>query len=99
VHHYWFDGSGLGRVGTPQVLLPVDRNTEAAQTDSWDRSSPTAPAEGLELVLDRVVYNSAGDKILYRLQRTVQLDGSGRVKTISAETQVTIDEPTECLTQ
>jgi len=67
--------------------------TEAEQTDDWDRSS------GCQVevtMLTRFAYNHAGDQKLYAYYRDFVYDAQGALVSVSAETRVTIDTPESC---
>lgn len=87
----------LGTFATPAVILPADFETEAAQSDSWDRSAPPGGTDGVSFrVQTRTAYNDLGDEILYAFFRTYVYDSFGKLATISAETRVTVDVPEIC---
>jgi hypothetical protein len=94
-------GTTAGRVQGPYSMLPADRNTEAAQTDTWDRDNLNGTTQagtiGVIYPGPRVVYVAAGMYMtVWEFYRIVTYDSAGRVATISAETQRAIDVPGVC---
>jgi hypothetical protein len=90
-------GPNLDHSGTEQAMLPTTYETETAQTDTWDRNSPSAGKTGVTLRhCTRIAYDDTGDETLYAYYRTLTYDVWGRLDTISAETRVTIDTPEAC---
>lgn len=88
-------GGGVGTHDSP-ASVGTTAETEAAQTDTWDRDSQGSN-DGVEFtVLCRQAYDSSGDETLYGYYRTVTYDSLGNLATISAETRVTIDTPGLC---
>ncbi len=86
-----------GSAVTPYVMLPATlEGTETAQTDTWDRDNPPAGTDGVIYKGPRVVYNDAGDKVLYGFFRPITCDSVGLVKFIDAETRYTVDTPGAC---
>ena len=97
--------AGLGRpagtCGSPADMLPTaaDFETEAAQTDTWERESPPANTDGLTIrIQTRTAYNEAGDQKLYAYFRQLKFDSTGLLVSVSAETRVVVDTPDPCWT-
>ena len=88
-------GQGQGTHASP-ATVGITAETEAAQSDTWDRSSQGAN-DGVNLVcLTRFAYADAGDATLYAYYRTLSYDSQGNLYAVSAETRVTIDVPEAC---
>ena len=96
--HYVFSGGYVGTSETPYEMLPATlEGSETAQADTFDRTAPAEGKDGVTLkVTTRVVYNDAGDEVLYGLYRTLTFDSAGALATISAETRYIIDTPGVC---
>ena len=70
---------------------------EAADTGTWDIEAQPSGKKGFTLTLTgRVGYFESGDQTLYGYARTLTFDVMGRVMSVSAETQYTIDVPEAC---
>lgn len=94
---YLINIGGTGTAGIPQVILPSAFETEAAQNDTWDRDSPAEGKDGVSVRLQtRTAYDDGSDEKLYAYYRTFIFDSAGNLKTISAETRVTVDTPEAC---
>jgi hypothetical protein len=78
--------------GSPTPLGTNDPNQETAQSDSWTCDGSTAVA----FYVTRSAYNYAGDKKFYQFDRTVKVDKTGKIYSISAETRRIIDTPDAC---
>lgn len=90
-----FAAGGGGTDGTHANPATVGgtAETEAAQTDYWDREDQGAN-DGVQAVqVTRFAYNDAGDQILYAFYRTFTYDSVGALASISAETMTIIDTP------
>jgi hypothetical protein len=71
-----------------------EEGSETALTDTWTAGNDEG--NGLaEWYVSRVVYNEAGDKILYAFLRLRTLDQYGRLYSVSAETRVSVDVTVE----
>jgi len=90
-------GQMLGTASSPESMDPASlEGAEAAQTDTWSRTSQ-GDKDGVDVkVTCRVAYNESGDEKLYGYYRTFGFDSAGRLQTISAETRYIIDTPDEC---
>lgn len=89
--------SHAGTLADPAVILPAAFETEAAQTDAWDRASPPEGKDGVSIRHQtRTAYVHDGDEKLYAYYRTFTYDSSGKLATISAETRVEVDAPDDC---
>lgn len=94
-----FFDNGAGSHEYPYEVLPatIDGDGETAQEDTWDVAAPPAEKDGVLVKLTtRVVYNAAGDTILYGFHRAFEFDSAGKLVTISAETRYTVDTPDAC---
>jgi len=92
-------GRPAGTCGSPADMLPAaaDFETEAAQTDTWERESPPANTDGLTIrIQTRTAYNEAGDQKLYAYFRQLKFDSTGLLVSVSAETRVVVDVPEAC---
>jgi len=86
----------IGASGDPATIGSTGE-TEAADTDTWDRDDPPADKYGVESIeLYRIAYDDSGDEKLYAYYRTKTYDNIGRLVSISAETRVIIDTPEDC---
>jgi len=98
VDRYFFVSGGLGTNNTPESILPASyEGTETAQVDTWDRDDQDEGEDGVAVKLTtRIVYNDAGDEVLYGFYRTFTFDSIGGLATISAETRYAIDTAGDC---
>ena len=89
---------GEGTAENPKEILPTSlEGSETAQTDTWDVDNQDSGYDGVKIkITTRVVYNEAGDQILYGFYRELTFDSIGRLKEISAETRYNVDTPEEC---
>ncbi len=86
-----------GTADNPETILPSTFETEAAQTDTWDRGDQDSGEDGVSVRLQtRTAYDDTSDEKLYAYYRTFVFDSNGVLKTISAETRVTVDTPEDC---
>lgn len=86
-----------GTAASPTVMLPSGFETEAAQSDTWDRTSPAGGTDGVSMrEMTRMAYDDAGDEILYAYYRTKVYDNDGALLTISDETRVAVETPETC---
>ena len=83
------DGGPAEDPGTEvDTLGAAAEGSETALTDSWTAGGD----HGLAVwCVSRVVYNEAGDKILYEFFRLHTYDSNGRLYSVSAETRVEVD--------
>ncbi len=89
---------GAGVVNNPAQLYATYPGVETAQTDTWDIESQVEGEDGVEIpIVSRVVYNSAGDSILYGFYRILTVSSTGATSLVSAETRYEIDDPTACV--
>lgn len=71
--------------------------TEAAQSDSWDRENQAEGKSGVIIAMQtRTAYNDSGDEKLYAYYRDLTYDSGGLLVSVSAETRITIDVPEAC---
>ncbi len=68
----------------------ASEGTETASTATWTAGATNGLAEWY---VSRVVYNHAGNKILYAFLRKRTYDKFGRLYSVGAETRVIVDEP------
>ena len=86
-----------GQASNEATIGTAAEGVEAAATDTWDALAQVAGEHGLDLtVLTRLVYNNAGDEILYGYARTLTFDHLGMLREVSAETRYTIETPDSC---
>jgi len=85
-----------GTYSSPLTLYNTAEGSETAQTDDWDRNDQGAYDGVVDRRVVRVVYNEAGDKVLYGFYRDYTYDSIGKLAAISAETRFTIDAATDC---
>lgn len=79
-----------GSYSSPTTIGAATEGSETASTDTWDRTSQSGA--GLdEWYVSRVVYNHSGDKVLYAFLRKRTYDSFGMLRTVSAETRVSVD--------
>lgn len=102
VRRYVFDlGAGTGNNAAGSPVSPKDlrvttEGAESADSATWAIESQTT-TRGVRLrQISRVVYNDAGDEILYGFYRDWTFDANGHLVAVGAETRYTIDTPTEC---
>ena len=85
-----------GTFVTPDTLGSTGE-TEAANTNTFNRASPTTGTDGLSYTrLTRMAFSDTGDQTLYGYYRTEVYDSLGKLVTVSAETRVAIDVPEVC---
>ena len=83
-----------GTADDPAVLGPTDPADETAATDTWDITDQPAGKDGVKVrFVTRVVYNSAGDKVVYEFSREKTENSRGVTVAYSTETRRTVDEP------
>ena len=87
-----------GTYDDPTVVGSAAEGAEDADAAGWDRILSLASGDdGLTLtMMTRVVYDEAGDEILYGMMRTFSFDSQGKLYAVSAETRVVIDTPSAC---
>jgi hypothetical protein len=88
--HAWRAG---GTCDNPHTIGST-ATTDAALTDSWDRSAPPVGTDGVEVWIGlRPAYNYDGDELWYCDFRKFTWDSSGRLAAITVETRVVVDTP------
>ncbi len=91
-------GNVVGIVDTPPTIGSVDGSDEDAEADSWDRLNQVDGQLGvIERVVTRVVYNDAGDQVLYMFIRENTYDHLGGLVTIGTSTRYEVDATEECI--
>ena len=93
----FFSGNAAtGTYATP-ATVGTTAETEAAQGDTWDRTSPAGGTDGVTVTMQtRSAYAAAGGETLYAYYRDLTFDALGALATVSAETRVMIDTPEAC---
>lgn len=80
----------LGPRSPSNATMPIE-GTETASSDSWTANN--AEGKGLDrLVVSRVVYNHAGDTVLYMMLRREVYDVNGRLFFCGPEVRVVVDQ-------
>ena len=94
---YAFTFGSVGTSSNPQIMLPVDFENEAAQSDTWDRTNQGA-FDGVQLRLQtRTAYNeAAASPIFYAFARVLLWDSIGALASIAIEPRILITETEEC---
>lgn len=84
------------------TLGTLEEGSEEPDTHGWKRNEQTAgdiwgdcPIK--ETYVSRVVYNEAGDKVLYKFLRQKVYAADGRLNEITPETRVTVDTLVPCV--
>ena len=86
---------GNGSTGVLTPLTTIGGNTEG--TETADTSTWTRGSHAMEVwAVSRVVYNDAGDKVLYAFVRKWTYDTLGCLYSISAETRISVDVTDAC---
>jgi len=87
------DGDGVEDAGV-QAIGDTDEGSEAADTTSFEVGTDD---KGMDLsFMSRVAYFHSGDKKLYGYIRTLRIDRTGLVVSISGETRIEIDVAGPC---
>jgi len=94
----FFVAGPFGTAEEPYAMLPADRSTVGAQSDTWDRDDQPEGKDGVTWLGPRVVYDKsvAGAPVLREYTRTVTYDSMGAVIAISAETARALNTPKDC---
>lgn len=89
--------ASTGVVDNPHELEGFDDDTEAPYTgDTWDRSAPPTGTRGVKVpFMRRVVYNEAGDQVLYRFQSFMIFDDKGCLAEVTGEERGEVNTPDE----
>lgn len=99
IPRYIFDSNAgvIADPADPDDIGVTPEGSDAADSETWDRESPTAGKDGCKIrVTCRVVYDHSGDEELHGFWRLFTFDQYGRLTDISAETEYTIDTPSAC---
>lgn len=98
VHYIFTSGFAKGTSDNPDIMGPTPEGSESASVSPSASASASADTtDGKQLnVITRVVYNEAGDEILYGYYRTLLFDSVGLLVSVSDETRYTIDTPGAC---
>ena len=83
----------VGGVLTPLTTIGANsEGSETADTGTWTRGDHAVEV----WAVSRVVYNEAGDKVLYAMVRKWTYDTLGALYSISAETRISVDATDAC---
>jgi len=105
ISYMWFGDHcgtmmGAGGVGgtnvTPVSMYSDFEGSETAQSDTWAVSDQGAYDGVKTFQTTRLVYNDAGDEVVYGFYREYKYDSIGRLTNISGETRYTVDTPSDC---
>lgn len=84
----------VGTTTSPKQIGDSIEGSESADSTEWDRVSD---AKALNLyAMTRVVYNDAGDEIVYGFIRLLKYDSLGAIYHVGPEIRVTIDALEDC---
>ena len=86
----------FGPTNNPSTLGANTEGSETANAATWKREGTTSGTNYAGTPLDLwfvsdVVYNHAGDKILYAMKRKASYDLIGHLYEVSAETRISVD--------
>src|SRR5262249_1192455 len=85
---------GVGRTDCPAPLGSTSDSSESAESTTWSKASDGTPVN--VYVVSRVVYNAAGDQVLYSFMREMSFDARGLLVSVGTETRVTVDATESC---
>jgi len=101
--------TGIGVIDNPSDFTYTGEHQETAITDDtgWDRHDPPSNGEsgageigvtlGLTITQSTgIAYYHTGDKKIYSYVRDFTYDSSGKLVSVSAETRVEVEAPTDC---
>lgn len=92
---------GAARTASPSTLGAGSEGSETANAATWSRAVVTSGTDYGDTPLElwtvcRVGYYDAGDETLWAYMRKLTFDASGRLKSVSAETRVSVDVAEAC---
>ena len=82
-----------GTFANPKPLGDDDPHNETADTETWDITNQGSNDGAVAWITTAIVYNEAGDQILYEFRRPFTWDSDGRLVSIGAETRITTETP------
>lgn len=86
-------GGGGGTYASPKTIGSSTEGSEAADTETWDITNQGSNDGAVAWITTAIVYNEAGDQILYEFRRPFTWDSDGRLVSIGAETRITTETP------